>query len=197
MQKRLLNLFLNYCSDNRKSKIENLKWVGIFTIALTLAVGGVVAQAQQPGKIFRIGFLDGGTAAGRAVLVEAFRQELSKLGWTEGKNIIVEYRFAEQKPERTPELAADLLRLKVGLIVVTGTAVALAAKKATTTVPIVMTSIGDPVASGLVSSLAQPGGNVTGLAALSPDLITKSLEILPDTIPNRARRGGLLPTKAG
>ena len=96
MHKRLLNLFLNYCSDNRKSKIENLKWVGIFTIALTLAVGGVVAQAQQPGKIFRIGLLDNSTASSSAVLVDAFRQELSKLGWIEGKNVTIEYRFAEQ-----------------------------------------------------------------------------------------------------
>jgi ABC-type uncharacterized transport system substrate-binding protein len=134
---------------------------------------------------------------GRAVLVEAFRQELSNLGWAEGKNITVEYRFAEQKPERTPELAADLFRLKVALIVVTGTAVALAVKKATTTVPIVMTSVGDPVASGLVASLARPGGNVTGLAALSPDLITKRLEILTDTLPKLARVGVLRPPAAG
>jgi putative ABC transport system substrate-binding protein len=131
-------------SDNRKSKIQNRKWLGLSVIAFALVVVGPVAQAQQPGKIFRIGFLDEGTAAGRAVFVEAFRQELSKLGWTEGKNITVEYRFAEQKPERTAELAADLLRLKISLIVVTGTAVALAAKKATTTLPIIMTSLGIP-----------------------------------------------------
>ena len=98
------------------------------------------ANAQQTGKIFRIGFLDSSTASGSAVLVEAFRQELSKLGWIEGKNITIEYRFAEQKRERLPELAAELVRLKVDLIVVSGGSPALAAKKATTTIPIVMTS---------------------------------------------------------
>ena len=103
-----------------------------------------------------------------AVLVEAFRQELSKLGWIEGKNIAIEYRFAEQKNERLPELAADLVRLKVDLIVVTGGQPALAAKKATTTIPIVMTNVGDPVGAGLVASLARPGGNVTGLSSLAP-----------------------------
>ena len=102
------------------------------------------ADAQQPGKIFRIGFLDASTASGSAVLVEAFRQELSKLGWIEGKNITIEYRFAEQKRERLPELAADLVRLKVDLIVATGATPALAAKRATTTIPIVMTNSGDP-----------------------------------------------------
>ena len=105
---------------------------------------GVSANAQQTGKILRIGFLDGSTASGSAVLLDTFRQELSKLGWIEGKNITIEYRFAEQKPERLPELAADLVRLKVDLIVATGAPAALAAKKATTTIPIVMTSAGGP-----------------------------------------------------
>ena len=101
-------------------------------------------DAQQTGKIFRIGFLDASTASGSAVLVEAFRQELSKLGWIEGKNITIEYRFAEQKNERLPELAAELVRLKVDLIVVQGRPAALAAKKATTTIPIVMTNVCGP-----------------------------------------------------
>ena len=109
----------NSCSDNRKSKIQNLKWAGLFAIIVALTVCGARADAQQTGKIFRIGFLDGSTASGSAVLVDAFRQELSKLGWIEGKNITIEYRFAEQKHERLPELAADLVRLKVDLIVVT------------------------------------------------------------------------------
>ena len=97
------------------------KVIGLALGALLFALS-VSAQAQQPGKIFRIGFLDNSTASGSAVLVEAFRQELSKLGWIEGKNITIEYRFAEQKPERLPELAADLVRLKVDLIVVAGSA---------------------------------------------------------------------------
>src|SRR5580765_2966784 len=153
----------------------------------------VSAQAQQPKKIFRIGFLDNSTASGSAVLVEAFRQELSKLGWTEGKDVTVDYRFAEQKNERLPELAADLVRLKIDLIVVTSGPPAFAAKKATTTIPIVMTSVSDPTGSGLVASLARPGGNVTGLASLSPELNSKRLEIFKDAVPTLARVGILLP----
>ncbi|HEY3305270.1 MAG TPA: hypothetical protein VGL70_17235 [Candidatus Binatia bacterium] len=118
--------------SERSRRIENPKWLGLSVIAFVLVVTGVVAQAQQPGKIFRIGFLDASSASGSAVLVDAFRQELSKLGWTEGKNITIEYRFAEQKNERLPELAADLVRLKVDLIVVTAGPPASAAKKATT-----------------------------------------------------------------
>src|SRR5215831_17215661 len=120
------------------------------------------AEAQQSGKIFRIGILDSSTASGSAILWEAFQQELRKFGWIEGKNITIEYRFAEQKTERLPELATDLVRLKVDLIVVTSSVPALAAKKATTTIPIVMTNPADPVGAGLVASLARPGGNVTG-----------------------------------
>src|SRR5678815_1916409 len=136
-------------------------------LIMAMMVAGSVAQAQQTGKVFRIGYLDVSAASGSAVLVDAFRQELSKLGWIEGKNIAFEYRFAEQKRERLPELAADLVRLKVDLIVVAATPPALAAKKATTTIPIVMASAGDPVATGLVASLARPGGNVTGFSNLS------------------------------
>src|SRR5262247_573789 len=116
-----------------------------------LTLGGLLfavtfpAQAQQTGKIPRIGFLDNSTASGSAVLVDALRQELSRLGWIEGKNITIEYRFAEQKLERLPELAAQLVRLNVDLIVVTGTSAALATKEATITIPIVMTSGSDPV----------------------------------------------------
>src|SRR5215467_380205 len=146
-------------------------------------------DAQQPGKVFRIGFLDESTASGMATLVEAFRQEMTKLGWIEGKNIAIEYRFAEQKSERLQELAADLVRLKVDLIVVTEGGPALAAKKATTTIPIVMTNVGDPVAAGLVASLARPGANVTGLSSLSTQLNTKRLEILKDAVPNLVRVG--------
>ncbi len=150
------------------------------------------AEAQQPGKISRIGFLDPSTASGSAVLVDAFRQELSKLGWIEGKNISVDYRFAEGKRERMPEVAAELVRLKVDLIVVTGVQSALAATKATTTIPIVIASTPDPVGLGLVASLARPGGNVTGLSSLNPELNTKRLEILKDAVPKLARVGLLL-----
>jgi putative ABC transport system substrate-binding protein len=166
--------------------------VGIFAIGFTLAFGGALAQAQQTGKVVRIGFLDNGTASGSAVLLETFRQELSKLGWIEGKNISIEYRFAEQKPERNPELAADLVRKRVDLIVVAGVRSAAAAKKATRTIPIVIASAGDPVRSGLIESLARPGGNITGNSSLNPELNTKRLEVLKDAVPDLVRVGFLL-----
>src|SRR5499426_4627827 len=147
------------------------------------------ADAQQTGKIFRIGFLDNSTASGMAVLLDALRRELSQLGWIEGKNITIEYRFAEQKNERLPELAAELVRLKVDLIVASGEPGSLAAKSATTTIPIVMTNSGDPVAAGLIASLARPGGNITGLSSLSFELNTKRLEILKDVVPRLTRVG--------
>ena len=123
-------------------------------------------DAQQTGKIFRIGFLDSGTASGSAVLVDAFRQELTKLGWIEGKNITIEYRFTDRKREHLLELAADLVRLKVDLIVTTGDPPGLAAKRITSTIPIVMANAADPVFAGLIASLARPGGNVTGVTSL-------------------------------
>jgi putative tryptophan/tyrosine transport system substrate-binding protein len=160
-------------------------------VAVMLLAVAVIAEAQQPGKVFRIGFLDSSTASGVAVLLDAFRQELSKLGWNEGKNIAIEYRFAEHKTERLPELAAELVRFKVDLIVVTETPVALAAKSATAFIPVVMTNVGDPVAAGLVASLAHPGGNVTGFSSLTAELGTKRLEILKDAVSKLTRVGVL------
>jgi putative ABC transport system substrate-binding protein len=171
--------------------------MGLVAVAVAFALCGAVAHAQQAGKIFRIGFLDGGTAAGTASLVKAFLQELSKHGWIEGKNFTIEYRFAEGKPKRRPELAADLVRLKVDLIVTTGTAAALDAKKATGAIPILMVTPGDPVGDGLVASLARPGGNVTGFSALSTELNTKRLEILKDAVPKLARVGLLRTPGSG
>ena len=168
----------------------------ILIVVVLLAVG-VIADAQQTGKVARIGFLDSSTASGSAVLLEAFREELTKLGWTEGKNITIEYRFAEQKSERLPELAADLVRLNVDLIVVSATGPTLAAKGATTTIPIVMTTVGEPVGEGLVASLARPGGNVTGLSTLATELNTKRVEILKDAVPKLARVGLLRLSGAG
>ena len=104
-------------SDNRKSAIQNRKWLGLSVIAFVLVVVGPVASAQQPGKIFRIGFLDASTASGMGVIVDTFRQELNKLGWIEGKNITIELRFADQKRERLRDLASELVRLKVDVIV--------------------------------------------------------------------------------
>jgi len=164
------------------------KRITLWLLATLFLANVSLADAQQTKKVPRIGFLDSSTASSSTLLIEAFRQELSKLGWIEGKNIAIEYRFAELKNERLPELAADLVRLKVDLIVVPG-APALAAKNATTAIPIVMINPPDPVGLGLVVSLARPGGNVTGLASLAPELNTKRLEILKDAVPKLARVG--------
>jgi putative ABC transport system substrate-binding protein len=177
---------VNSCGEkmNRRTAIRQLATFFLTTASL--------AEAQQAGKIFRIGFLDPSTAAGSAVLWEAFRQELTKLGWIEGGNIAFEYRFAEGKgAERLSELTADLVRLKVDLIVTAGTGSALAAKRATTTIPIVMATSTDPVGAGLVANLARPGGNVTGFSSLGTEINTKRLELLKDAVPKLARVGVL------
>ena len=174
--------------------IKKIILLALYSLLLALCSA---VEAQQTGKVPRIGYLDSSTASGSAVLSEAFRHELSKFGWIEGKNIAIEYRFAEQKPERLPELAADLISLKVDLIVVTGTPPALAAKSATANIPIVMTNSGDPVGAGLVASLARPAGNVTGLSGLNPQLNTKRLEILKEAVPKLSRVGLLLGSRGG
>jgi putative ABC transport system substrate-binding protein len=161
--------------------------ITVLTLCAMLFALGVPVDAQQTGKIFRIGFLDPSNASSITGLLEAFRQELRKLGWIEGKDFTIEYRFGENKPGRLPELAAELVRLKVDLIVTTGDGPTFGAKKATTTIPIVMTTSSDPVAQGLVASLARPGGNVTGLSSLAAELNTKRLEILKDAVPKLTR----------
>jgi putative tryptophan/tyrosine transport system substrate-binding protein len=163
----------------------------IFCLALCATLFALCSpvEAQQATKVFRIGFMDNSTASGMAGLLEAFRQELHKLGWIEGKNITITYRFAEHKNEQLPELAAELVRLKVDLIVATGAQPALAAKSATTSIPIVMATAGSPVALGLVASLARPGSNVTGLSSLAAELNSKRLEILKDAVPRLVRFG--------
>jgi putative ABC transport system substrate-binding protein len=173
------------------------KKVIVLTLSALLFALCYSASAQQVGKIFRIGFLDNSSASGNAPLLEAFREEMRKLGWIEGKNFTFEYRFAEGKFDRLPDLAADLVRLKVDLIMVSGGQPALAAKSATTTIPIVMANAGDPVAFGLVASLGRPGGNVTGLSSLVPELNSKRLEILYDAVPKLVRVGFLRPSGGG
>jgi putative tryptophan/tyrosine transport system substrate-binding protein len=154
-------------------------------------------QAQQPGKIYRIGFLDRSTASGNVVLLDVLRQELSKLGWVEGKNILIESRFADQKAERLSDLAAELVRLKVDVIVTGGSGPTHYAKQATATIPIVMGQDPDPVGNGLIADLARPGGNVTGLASLSSELATKRLEILRDAVAKLIRVGYLQTAERG
>jgi putative ABC transport system substrate-binding protein len=167
----------------------------VFTFVLSAVLFALCSSvdAQQTGKIFRIGFLDSSTPSGIAVLVEAFRQELRKVGWTEGKNVTIEFRFAEQKPDRLPELAAELVRRNVDVIVAPAGPSVVAAKEATKTIPVVMTNSADPVGEGLVASLARPGGNVTGVSSLGVELNTKRLEILKETIPTLAQVALLRP----
>jgi putative tryptophan/tyrosine transport system substrate-binding protein len=154
------------------------------------AFGGLatlpLAARAQPGKVYSIAFLTAGASAAGTPALPAFVEALRQLGWIEGKNIILEYRYGENRLERLPDLAAELARLR-GVIVAAGTLAPIAAKRATTAIPIVMTSAGDPLGSGLVASLARPGGNVTGLSLMSSDLAGKRLELLKDLLPRMSR----------
>jgi putative ABC transport system substrate-binding protein len=150
-------------------------------------------RAQQPARIPRIGILVWTSAPTISDRIEAFRQRLRELAYVEGKNIAIEYRYADGKLDRLPELAAELIRLKVDVIVTGGSAPASAAKKATTTIPIVFSTANDPVGDKLVSSLARPGGNITGLSIMAPDLDGKRLELLKEAFPKITRVAFLLP----
>jgi putative tryptophan/tyrosine transport system substrate-binding protein len=189
--------------DNRKSRtcgerhrtIQNLYWampkyrklVGIVALVIAFAACGAVAHAQQSKKIFRIGYLAGTDRATNSTRSEPFRLALRDLGYIEGQNIEIEYRFAAGNLDRAPELAAELVRLKVDVIVVGGDTIVSAAKNATKTVPIIMMGQGaDPVEAGLVESLARPGGNVTGITNITRELIGKRMELLKETVPKVA-----------
>jgi putative ABC transport system substrate-binding protein len=145
------------------------------------------AKAQQAKKVPRIGYLTGSSPSARSARIEAFGQGLRELGYVEGKNIVIEYRYAEGKLDRMTELAADLVRLNVEVIVTGDPLVTRAAKEATTTIPIVMTQDADPVGSGFVASLARPGGNITGLSILSPEINGKRVELLKEIVPKLSR----------
>jgi putative ABC transport system substrate-binding protein len=147
----------------------------------------VFVEAQQTAKVPRIGYLTGATPEGQSARIEAFRQGLRELGYVEGKNIVIEYRYAELKPDRLPALAAEIVRLKVDVIVTGGSGLTRAAKDATNTIPIVMAQDSDPVANGFVASLARPGGNITGLANPTPEIAGKQLELLKEIIPKLSR----------
>src|SRR5205809_2233368 len=191
MHKTTLNLFLNSCSDNWKSKacpeprrrIQNRKLVGIVALGVAFAMCGAVVEAQQPTKIPRIGFLTASSPSVISARLEAFRQGLRELGYVEGKNTVVEDRYAEEKIDRLRALAAEFVRLKVDIIVSAGPQSNRAAKEATVTIPIVMAFDFDPVGNGFVASLARPGGNITGLSTLAPEISGKQLELLKEIIP--------------
>ncbi len=160
-----------------------VKGIG-FIITLGILLGSLAAQAQQTGNVYRIGFLGNSTAALEANLVGPFREGLRDLGYVEGRNVLIEYRWAEGKYDRFPALIGELLALKVAVIVTAGTPATLAVKKATTSVPLVMLAVGDPVGTGIVPSLSHPGGNITGLTAISTEMDAKRLELLREVVPS-------------
>jgi putative tryptophan/tyrosine transport system substrate-binding protein len=160
--------------------------ITILTLCAILLALSFPVEAQQPKKIPKIGFLSAPSRSAQSGRYEAFRQGLRELGYVEGKNIVIEWRYAEGELERLPDLAAELVRLRVDVIVAGGTPAARAAKEATTTIPIVMSG-GDPVRAGIVASLARPGGNVTGQADATVDVSTKRLELLKEVAPKLAR----------
>src|SRR5262245_52980031 len=168
----------------------------VAVLALTLFAAPLAADAQQAGKVPRIGFLPLTSPSDRPRLLDAFRQRLRELGWVEGQNIGIDYRYAEDRVDRLPDLAAELVRLKVDLIVTEGTQGATAAKNATETIPIVMINARDPVGTGLIASLARPGGNVTGVAGSAGlEWVAKQLELLKETVP-KIRRVAILSNPA-
>jgi putative ABC transport system substrate-binding protein len=158
-----------------------------FLVAVILLAVTVLAEAQQPKKVPRIGLLIASSPSPASPRVEAFRQGLRDLGYVEGKDIVIEYRYGEGKPDRLPTLAAELVSLKIDIIVTGGSSPTRAAKEATVTIPIVMTQDIDPVGSGFVASLARPGGNITGLSNFAPELSGKRIELLKELAPNISR----------
>jgi putative ABC transport system substrate-binding protein len=187
-------------SDNPKSNIQNPKWAGVVTLVIAFAMGCMSVQAQQPKKVFRIGYLSSTNRATDAPRSEGIRAALRERGYVEGQNIHIEFRHSDGKTEGYPVLVAELVGLKVDLILVAGgTRPIQAAKNATKTIPIVMTGTGlDPVKAGFVVSLARPGGNVTGLTTLNTELGGKRLELLKEAAVNVVRVAVLYnPTSAG
>ena len=168
---------------NRRDIIALIKRREFVTLLGAAIAAPRAARGQQAGKTYRIGFLGNSTAELEANLVGPFRDGLHELGYQEGRNLVIEYRWAEGKYEQFPTLAAELIALKVDVIVTAGTPATLAIKNATVSVPVVMVAVGDPVGTGIVASLAHPGRNVTGLSSIAPDLEGKRLELLREVIP--------------
>ena len=163
--------------------------ISLCLLTTVLVTAAFPAEAQQPRKVPRIGVLSGASASSSAARREALRQGLRDLGYVEGKNIVIEWRYADGKLDRLDDFVAELVRLKVDVIVSGGPAVTRPLKKATTMIPIVMASEDDPVGSGFVASLARPGGNITGLATFGPEISAKQLELLKEIVPKLSRVG--------
>jgi len=163
------------------------KQLTVLIMALVVLTTAPLAEAQPAGTGYRIGFLGNSSPTADSSRIEAFRQGLCELGYAEGKNVVIEFRYAAGKLDRLPALAAELVHLLVDVLVARGTWAAQAAQQATRTIPIVMAMVADPVRSGLIASLARPGGNVTGLTTIMPELTGKQLELLRTTVPTLAR----------
>jgi len=184
-------------SDNLKpvlsfaegSKIENPKWWGIFASAVAFGICGAVVEAQQPAKVPRIGYIASAGPDAAGTNRGAFQQGLRDLGYIEGKNIVIEFRYLEGMLNRVPSVVAELVGLKVDVIVAISPLAIRVAKEKTQTIPIVMVTTADPVATGLIDSLARPGGNVTGITRLTRELSGKRLELLKEALPRMSRVG--------
>ena len=163
-----------------------------FLVTLSLLVGPLRVQAQPAGKAYRVGVLETTPIALNAANLHAFRLGLKDLGYVEGRNLVVEYRSADGRPERFPALATELVRAKVDLIVTRGTPAVMAAKNVTSAIPIVMAASGDPLGTGVVTGLARPGANVTGLSAVAPELSGKRLQLLKEAVPGIKRVAAVL-----
>jgi putative ABC transport system substrate-binding protein len=181
------------CGDRRLvggRGAETVVWFcmvwSLVTLTLGVLVGPLAAQTTPSAQVARIGFLGNSTPALEANLVGLFREGLRELGYVEGQNLGIEYRWAEGQYERFPAFIAELLARKVEVIVTAGTTASLAVKQATTSVPLVIVGVGDPVATGLVASLARPGGNITGLTSIGDELDGKRLELLREVVPHMA-----------
>ena len=171
----------------RRRKLARLPTV----VALVLLIAPLVAGAQPAGRVYRIGMLELRSAVLNAANIDAFRQGMRELGYNEGQNLEVVYRSSDGRDDRFPDLANELIRLKVDLILTRGTPATLAAKSATRTIPVVMASVGDPVGTGIVASLGRPGGNVTGLSNFNVEIYAKRLELLRELLPRLTRIAGL------
>ena len=188
-----MNLLEGYLEESLRTSpiidevIMKLRIIGLIsTLALGLLAGPLPTEAQQSGKVYRVGFLSFNSRSAESKRVEAFRQGIRDRGYVEGQNIVIEYRYADRKRDRLPQLAAELVRLKVDVIVTTGTPPTRAAQRATKTIPIVMVIVGSPVPR-FAASFAKPGGNITGLTTRSVDLAGKRLELLKEAFPHVSR----------
>jgi putative ABC transport system substrate-binding protein len=181
-----------------ETKGKDVNKITVLTLCALLCAVCALAEAQQPKKEPRIGYLTPGSASNNGIRTEPLRYGLRELGYVDGKNILMEWRYADGKLDRLPALAAELVRLNVGVIVTGGPASTHAAKEATVTIPIIMTQDPNPVDTGLITSLARPGGNVTGLSNLVSDLSGKRLELLKEIVPKVSRVAvfGIRPYRA-